>query len=154
MTAKSAIASNTKLRRFCAAIASKKKHAMNAPAWLTKNQFGPCGRLAGLKTIPCAAVVATVIVALPEVFVELNVIVADVPKLHVGGETAPDGKLVTAQLRVTEPVNPLAALTVIGWVPDWPGAEMFMVAVFDTGVRLIPGTPTLTVTGAETALAA
>jgi hypothetical protein len=74
-----------------------------------------------------AAVEATVIVALPEVFVELNVMIfgavkfcPGVPKLQVGGETAPDGELVTAQLRVTEPVNPLAAVTVMtgSGVPD------------------------------------
>ena len=152
--AKNAIASSTKLRRFCAEIPSRKKHAMNAPTSLTKNKFGPCGRLAGLKTTPLAAVEATVIVALPEVFAELNIMILGavkfcpgVPKLQVGGETAPDGELVTAQLRVTEPVNPLAAVTVMSCVPDWPGAEMFMVPVLDD--RLIPGTPTLTLIAAE-----
>src|SRR5882724_3276700 len=144
MTTKSSPASSTKLRRFCEGIPSRKKHAMNAPTSLSKNKFGPCGRLAGLKTSPFAAVVATVIVALPEVFVELNVMIfgavkfcPGIPKLQVGGETAPDGELVTAQLRVTAPVNPLAALTVTSCMPDWPGAGMFMVPVLDD--RLIPG---------------
>ena len=53
-----------------------------------------------MKTTPLAAVEATVIVALPEVFVELSVMILGavkfcpgVPKLQVGGETAPDGEL-------------------------------------------------------------
>ena len=100
---------------------------MKAPTSLTKNQFGPRGRLVGLKTIPCAADDATVIVAFPDVFAELKVMTfgavkfcPGIPKLQVGGETAPDGELLTAQLRVTAPVNPLAALTVISGdgVPD------------------------------------
>ena len=96
---------------------------------------------------------ATVIVALPEVFVELNVMIfgavkfcPGIPKLQVGGDTAPDGELVTAQFRVTDPVNPLAAVTVMSCAPDWP-AGMFMVPVLDE--TLIPGTPTLTVIAAE-----
>ena len=107
-----------------------------------------------MKTTPLAAVEATVIVALPEVFAELNVMIfggvkfcPGVPKLQVGGETAPDGELVTAQLRVTEPVNPFAALAVMSCVPDWPGAGMFMVPVL--GDMLIPGTPTLTLMAVE-----
>src|SRR5260221_13538194 len=113
MTTESSPASSTKLRRFCEEIPSRKKHEMNAPTSLTKNKFGPCGRLLGLKTTPLAAVEATVIVALPEVFVELNVMILGavkfcpgVPKLQIGGETAPAGELVTPQLRITALGNP------------------------------------------------
>jgi len=98
---------------------------MSAPASLTKYQFGIAGRLDGRNTAPLAGVEVTVNVALPEVFVELNVIVfgavkfwEGVPKLQVGESTAPDGELVTAQLRVTAPVNPPDAFTVMSCVPD------------------------------------
>src|ERR1700726_2813752 len=49
-TAKSKIASNTRPRRFCAEIPSRKKQAMKAPTSLTKNKFGPSGRLVGRNT--------------------------------------------------------------------------------------------------------
>jgi hypothetical protein len=74
---------------------------------------------------PEAALVAQVIVALPEVVVELRVkalfekfAVSGVPKLHVGGYTSPECTPRTDSLSVTVPAKPLDPLTVIRQVPD------------------------------------
>jgi hypothetical protein len=109
MTAKINIASNTRPRRFCAEIPSSKKQAMNAPTSLTRNQFGPSGRLVGRNTALVLGVVETVIVALPVGVDALKLIMfgavkfeSGTPKaLQVGGLSAPIGEAVTAQVKVT-----------------------------------------------------
>jgi hypothetical protein len=104
---------------------------------------------------PEAALVLHVMVAFPEVVLELSVIVfgavklwSGAPKLLQAGEsTAPEGAPVTAALSVTVPANPFAPDTVIRQVPDEPGAAIVIVAaVHPEEDTLIPGVPTLIVT--------
>jgi hypothetical protein len=144
MTAKSNITNGTKLCLFCPHIPSRNKHAMKAAIWLVKSQFGIAGRPVGRNTLACTAVDETVRVTLADVAVALNVMVLGEERPHVGKLVAPAGGLETAQLRLTEPVNPLTALTVITSVADWPGAGMLIIPVLEE--RLTPGPGFVTVT--------
>src|SRR5271165_1235367 len=108
ITARSTIPSNTAPRRLCVEIPSRKKQAIKAPASLTKNQFGPCGRFDGRNTPATAAVEAQVIVAFPVVapafrvmvFGAVKFTVAGAPKVQVGGSSAPIIEVVTAEVKV------------------------------------------------------
>jgi hypothetical protein len=95
----------------------------------------------------------TVIVALPLVTVEVNVMVCGAvkfwsgwPKMQVGMCTAFIGSLLTAQLRATVPANEFPPVTVMSCPADCPGDEIVIVAVLEAGKRLIPGAPTVIVT--------
>jgi hypothetical protein len=115
ITAKSNIARNTRPRRFCAEIPSRKKQAMKAPISLIKNQCGPAGRLIGLKR-ELFAVVLTVSVDWPLVVVVVNVMVELGVNEQVGGSLKLVG--VTAHVRATVPVNPFVAVAVMVCMPD------------------------------------
>ena len=91
--------------------------------------------------------------AFPLVAVEVSVMVCGPvkfwsggPKLHEGKLTAFIGSLLTAQLRMTEPVNEFPAVTVMSCIADCPGEAIVIVAVLEAGERLIPGVPTVIVT--------
>jgi hypothetical protein len=107
-----------------------------------------------------AAVVAHVMVALPDADDALSVMVlgavkfwSGAPKLQAGASFAFAGELVKAGAKVTVPANPFAPVTVMRQDPDIPGAETEIVADAQLGETLMPGCPTLTVTVPETALA-
>jgi hypothetical protein len=163
MTAKINIASNTRPRRFCAEIPSRKKQAMNAPTSLTKNKFGPSGRLLGRKTADVLGVVETVIVALPVIFAAVPAVKlmmfgavkfeSGTPKaLQVGGSSAPIGEVVTAQVKVTlSALTMLDPVTVIRSVLDCPGEVI--VKLLEAGDRLIPAVLTFIETAVVVVLA-
>jgi len=131
---------------------------MVIPISAINSQLGPRGRFNGLNK-PLLAVVLTVRVALPVSDAGVNAIVlgavkfwSGAPKLQVGTSTALVGAAVTAQLRVTEPLNPFAPVTVMRHDPGWPGAEMLIVEEVQPDDSLIPGVPTFTVTEAVVVL--
>src|SRR5579863_599768 len=80
-----------------------KQQANAAPPPRASQRFPGCrGYSNALRT---GAVVEIVRIALPG-FALVMLTVFVVPKLRMGGSTAPDGLLVTAALSVTVPVNP------------------------------------------------
>ena len=113
-----------------------------------------------LNELASAAVDMTVMVALPLVAVGVNVMVcgavkfwSGVPKLQVGKSTAFIGSPLTTQLRVTEPANEFAAVTMMSCPADCPGEEIDIVTELEAGARLIPGAPTVIVTAVEVEVA-